>query len=172
VQLPLADTQLIHRSMARGGVEPQTHRSSPAPRVPTNGRDVAHERMEYPRAGSFPTLIPDSLVPSMGLVVLTQTGQGRAGFPRLCRYVAARSSSQATSSSSPVRLRWGSVVIRTCGRSWRQASQAGGLSHGSSAGTADAAAGGRYIALCGAQVVPERLTAPARFHCPACERGL
>jgi hypothetical protein len=78
VQFPLADTQLIHRSMARGGVEPQTHRSSPAPRVPTNGRDVAHERMECPRAGSFPTLIPDSLVPSMGLVVLTQTGQGNA----------------------------------------------------------------------------------------------
>ncbi len=32
--------------------------------------------------------------------------------------------------------------------------------------------GGRYVALCGAQVLPERLTAPARFHCPACERGL
>jgi hypothetical protein len=78
VQFPLADTQLIHRSMARGGVEPQTHRSSPAPRVPTNGRDVAHERMECPRAGSIPPLIPDSLVPSMGLVVLTQTGQGNA----------------------------------------------------------------------------------------------
>ena len=33
-------------------------------------------------------------------------------------------------------------------------------------------AGGRYIALCGAQVVPASLTAPARFQCPACERGL
>ena len=32
--------------------------------------------------------------------------------------------------------------------------------------------GGRYVALCGAQVLPARLTAPARFHCPACERGL
>ena len=32
-------------------------------------------------------------------------------------------------------------------------------------------AGGRYVALCGARVLPERLTAPARFHCPACERG-
>ena len=32
-------------------------------------------------------------------------------------------------------------------------------------------AGGRYVALCGAQVLPERLTAPARFHCPVCERG-
>jgi hypothetical protein len=32
-------------------------------------------------------------------------------------------------------------------------------------------AGGCYVALCGAQVLPERLTAPARFHCPACERG-
>jgi hypothetical protein len=33
-------------------------------------------------------------------------------------------------------------------------------------------AGGRYVALCGAQVLPERLTTPARFYCPACERGL
>ncbi|MGH3755916.1 MAG: hypothetical protein ACRDRP_25200 [Pseudonocardiaceae bacterium] len=32
-------------------------------------------------------------------------------------------------------------------------------------------AGGRYVALCGARVVPARLTAPARYHCPACERG-
>lgn len=32
-------------------------------------------------------------------------------------------------------------------------------------------AGGRYIALCGAQVVPASLTAPARSHCPTCERG-
>jgi hypothetical protein len=32
-------------------------------------------------------------------------------------------------------------------------------------------AGGCYVALCGAQVLPARLTAPARFHCPACERG-
>jgi hypothetical protein len=31
--------------------------------------------------------------------------------------------------------------------------------------------GGRYVALCGAQVLPVRLTAPARYHCPACERG-
>ncbi|MGH3718116.1 MAG: hypothetical protein ACRDRI_04590 [Pseudonocardiaceae bacterium] len=34
------------------------------------------------------------------------------------------------------------------------------------------AAGGRYVALCGAQVLLVRLTAPARFHCPACERGV
>jgi len=33
-------------------------------------------------------------------------------------------------------------------------------------------AGGCYIALCGAQVVPARLTAPARFPCPVCERGV
>jgi hypothetical protein len=33
-------------------------------------------------------------------------------------------------------------------------------------------AGGHYVALCGAQVLPTRRTAPARFHCPACERGL
>ena len=32
-------------------------------------------------------------------------------------------------------------------------------------------AGGHYIALCGAQVVPASLATPARFHCPACERG-
>jgi hypothetical protein len=32
-------------------------------------------------------------------------------------------------------------------------------------------AGGCYVALCGAQVLPTRLTAPARYHCPACERG-
>ncbi|MGH3867699.1 MAG: hypothetical protein ACRDQ4_16495 [Pseudonocardiaceae bacterium] len=32
-------------------------------------------------------------------------------------------------------------------------------------------AGGRYVALCGAQVLPTSLTAPARFHCPACERS-
>ncbi|MGH3426257.1 MAG: hypothetical protein ACRDQZ_01565 [Mycobacteriales bacterium] len=32
--------------------------------------------------------------------------------------------------------------------------------------------GGRYVALCGAQVLPARLTAPARYHCPACERGV
>jgi hypothetical protein len=31
-------------------------------------------------------------------------------------------------------------------------------------------AGGRYVALCGVQVFPARLTAPARSHCPACER--
>jgi hypothetical protein len=31
-------------------------------------------------------------------------------------------------------------------------------------------AGGRYVALCGAQVLPARLTAPARSHCPACEQ--
>ena len=35
-----------------------------------------------------------------------------------------------------------------------------------------ARAGGRYVALCGAQVFPARLTAPARYHCPACERGI
>jgi len=32
-------------------------------------------------------------------------------------------------------------------------------------------AGGRYLALCGAQVLPASLTHPARYHCPACERG-
>ncbi|MGH3864541.1 MAG: hypothetical protein ACRDQ4_00100 [Pseudonocardiaceae bacterium] len=32
-------------------------------------------------------------------------------------------------------------------------------------------AGGRYVALCGAQVRPLSLTTPARYHCPACERG-
>jgi hypothetical protein len=31
-------------------------------------------------------------------------------------------------------------------------------------------AGNRYGALCGAQVLPLTLTAPARFHCPVCER--
>jgi hypothetical protein len=33
-------------------------------------------------------------------------------------------------------------------------------------------AGGRYVALCGAQVLPVSLSAPARFHCPVCERGV
>ncbi|MBV9164024.1 MAG: hypothetical protein JO281_21320 [Pseudonocardiales bacterium] len=33
-------------------------------------------------------------------------------------------------------------------------------------------AGGRYVALCGAQVLPTSLTAPARYSCPACERGV
>ncbi len=33
-------------------------------------------------------------------------------------------------------------------------------------------AGGRYVALCGVRVLPLTLTAPARFHCPACERGV
>jgi hypothetical protein len=32
-------------------------------------------------------------------------------------------------------------------------------------------AGDCYVALCGARVLPERLTAPARYHCPACERA-
>lgn len=32
-------------------------------------------------------------------------------------------------------------------------------------------AGGCYVALCGAQVLPDRLTAPARYHCPTCERS-
>ncbi|MGH3825689.1 MAG: hypothetical protein ACRDQX_00735 [Pseudonocardiaceae bacterium] len=32
-------------------------------------------------------------------------------------------------------------------------------------------AGGGYVALCGARVRPASLTAPARYHCPACERG-
>ncbi len=32
--------------------------------------------------------------------------------------------------------------------------------------------GGRYVALCGVQVTPARLTAPVRYHCPACERGV
>ena len=31
--------------------------------------------------------------------------------------------------------------------------------------------GGRYWAICDAQVLPASLTAPARGHCPACERG-
>jgi hypothetical protein len=31
--------------------------------------------------------------------------------------------------------------------------------------------GGRYWAMCGAQVLPASLTAPARGHCPACERN-
>ena len=33
-------------------------------------------------------------------------------------------------------------------------------------------AGGRYVALCGVRVLPVRLTAPARVHCPVCERGV
>ncbi|MGH3854229.1 MAG: hypothetical protein ACRDR6_12200 [Pseudonocardiaceae bacterium] len=33
-------------------------------------------------------------------------------------------------------------------------------------------AGGRYVALCGARVLPASLSAPACFHCPACERGV
>ena len=33
-------------------------------------------------------------------------------------------------------------------------------------------AGGRYLAVCGAQVLPASLAAPARSHCPACERGV
>lgn len=33
-------------------------------------------------------------------------------------------------------------------------------------------AGGRYAAVCGVRVSPLTLTAPARFHCPACERGV
>ena len=37
--------------------------------------------------------------------------------------------------------------------------------------TAGLRAGGRYVALCGAQVLPASLSAPARYHCPACERG-
>lgn len=61
---------------------------------------------------------------------------GGTGSPRVCRYSAARLSSQATSRSTSVRLRTGSVATKTCGRSWRQAGQAGGLSDGSSAGTA------------------------------------
>jgi hypothetical protein len=31
--------------------------------------------------------------------------------------------------------------------------------------------GGCYRAMCGAQVLPASLTAPARRHCPACERN-
>jgi len=31
--------------------------------------------------------------------------------------------------------------------------------------------GGRYRAMCGAQVFPASLTAPARGRCPACERS-
>lgn len=31
---------------------------------------------------------------------------------------------------------------------------------------------GRYVALCGVRVLPVRLTAPARVHCPVCERGV
>jgi hypothetical protein len=32
-------------------------------------------------------------------------------------------------------------------------------------------AGQCYVALCGVRVLPLTLTAPARFHCPVCERG-
>lgn len=32
-------------------------------------------------------------------------------------------------------------------------------------------AGGSYLAICGAQVLPASLCAPPRSHCPACERG-
>ena len=32
-------------------------------------------------------------------------------------------------------------------------------------------AGGRYVALCGAPVLPASLSAPARYHCPTCERA-
>lgn len=32
-------------------------------------------------------------------------------------------------------------------------------------------AGGHYVALCGTRVRPIRLSAPARYHCPACERA-
>jgi hypothetical protein len=32
-------------------------------------------------------------------------------------------------------------------------------------------AGNRYVALRGVQVLPLTLTAPARFHCPVCERS-
>jgi hypothetical protein len=31
--------------------------------------------------------------------------------------------------------------------------------------------GGHYQATCGAEVLPASLTAPARSHCPACERN-
>jgi hypothetical protein len=31
---------------------------------------------------------------------------------------------------------------------------------------------GHYVALCGAPLLPARLTAPTRFHCPVCERGV
>ncbi|MGH3820588.1 MAG: hypothetical protein ACRDRE_23130 [Pseudonocardiaceae bacterium] len=37
--------------------------------------------------------------------------------------------------------------------------------------TAGRRTGGRYVAFCGAQVIPASLTTPARYHCPACERG-
>jgi hypothetical protein len=33
-------------------------------------------------------------------------------------------------------------------------------------------AGSPYVALCGAPVLPVSFTTPARFHCPACERGV
>jgi hypothetical protein len=33
-------------------------------------------------------------------------------------------------------------------------------------------AGGRYVAVCGARVLPVSFSAPARYHCPACERGI
>ena len=32
-------------------------------------------------------------------------------------------------------------------------------------------AGGCYVAVCGARVLPASFTAPARYHCPTCERG-
>ena len=48
-----------------------THRSS-ATRAPTKGREVAHEEGGRSRAGSSPTLTPDSPVQATGLVVLTE----------------------------------------------------------------------------------------------------
>lgn len=35
----------------------------------------------------------------------------------------------------------------------------------------DRRSGGCYVAVCGARVLPASLASPARFHCPACERG-
>ncbi|MBV8540513.1 MAG: hypothetical protein JO364_08560 [Pseudonocardiales bacterium] len=48
-----------------------------------------------------------------------------------------------------------------------------GIAHRVTADTfaAGRRAGGCYVALCGAEVLPARLTAPARYHCPACERS-
>jgi len=82
-----------------------------------------------------------------------------------------------------------SVVLPPCGRSWAVASDppsppvpAGtvvltegvtGAAHRVTreAFLAGCRAGNRYVALCGVRVLPLTLTAPARFHCPVCERS-
>ena len=49
-----------------------------------------------------------------------------------------------------------------------------GIAHHISATEAfapDHRAGEPYLALCGARVLPARLSAPARYHCPLCEQS-